>query len=87
MTTDNENIKKLILTNEFKELQRIGMDFNDQKNQFDLLSVFDDLIDENAGLYFLHICLTPKKGIVLSKGHFVNGYNLLAIPTNTLNVF
>lgn len=46
--TDEQKIYKLIRTKEFKELQSIGVELNLERNRFDILSVLEDLIDENA---------------------------------------
>lgn len=45
---EKENIELLIQTSEFTELQRIGTELEAEKKRFDLLSVFKNLIDENA---------------------------------------
>lgn len=41
-------INSLIATNEFKQLQKIADDVYRNQKSFDLLSVYEDLIDENA---------------------------------------
>jgi hypothetical protein len=48
MTTEIKNITLLTQASEFKKLQDISTQLTHEKTQFDLLSVFEDLIDENA---------------------------------------
>lgn len=41
-------INKLTATTEFKKLQKIGLQIHDRQRQFDLLTVYEELIDEMA---------------------------------------
>lgn len=46
--TEKETIERLIDTDEFKKLQVLGLTIHDTQRQFDLLSVYSELIDEMA---------------------------------------
>jgi hypothetical protein len=46
--TETSLIYKLTETNEFKKLQKIGLQIHDNQRQFDLLTVYKELIDEMA---------------------------------------
>ncbi|MFN4084230.1 MAG: PD-(D/E)XK nuclease family protein [Bacteroidia bacterium] len=46
--TETELINRLIVTTEFRELQTVGLKIHDNQRQFDLLTVYKELIDEMA---------------------------------------
>jgi len=48
MSTGIKTLNSLLLTSQFNELQKLGKELSEEKFQFDLLSLFDELIDENA---------------------------------------
>jgi hypothetical protein len=46
--TGIRNFDSLLLTPQFNDLQKMGMELTEERNQFDLVSVFEEIIDENA---------------------------------------
>lgn len=61
MPTKIENLESLLQTDEFISLQSIGIELQNEKKRFDLLTVFDDLIDENAWSRLFAYLFSSKK--------------------------
>jgi hypothetical protein len=61
MSTGIKNLNSLFLTPQFNELQKIGKEISEEKTRFDLLSIFDELIDENAWSRIFSYLFDSKK--------------------------
>jgi len=72
-TKKNNEIKlinELIKTSEFKELQKIGKEIRDNQMKFDLLSVFEELINEMAWSKLFAYLLDSTKNHELGQSTF-----------------
>lgn len=81
MTTKIKNLESLLQTDEFNYLQSIGVELYNEKKRFDLLSVFDELIDENAwSRLFAYLFSSKKKHGLKQKA--MREWLTLGIETN-----
>lgn len=81
MPTKIENLESLLQTDEFTYLQTIGIELHNEKKRFDFLSVFDELIDENAWSRLFAYLFSSKKEHGLGQSAIREWLNL-GIETN-----
>ena len=81
MPTKIKNLESLLQTEEFNYLQTIGIELYNEKKRFDLLSVFDELIDENAWSRLFAYLFSSKKAHSLGQSAMREWLNL-GIETN-----